>query len=502
MTCEQCRDKFTELHDGAIVGEQADAVRAHIATCRQCEGEYAAFTRTITEVRALTPTAPPADLLDRIGAALDAAEPHPTPVRRTWGWTPALAAAACVMVLFVGIFALQTVGPTRAPDVELTATAPPSEERAQGPAAGSAPEASVAPTGDTSAQPDAAKAEAEPTGTAPDSVSATTAESTLGMRRPSATSSRGRRAPPAPAEALMTPDVAPSDESAREPLPRSDGNGAREHAVQPPPAPSPLAPGGVLPGPDSTMPGGSAPRSAARGGADHEGTPLPPSVPSAMSFSAEVADTGVAQPMAKSAHSEVLPLPDTGKLYVRFVPPVLRQVDKPVTSSIWVSADTDLPGAAVRVETRSDLTVLHTESGYVYRGPLVADQPREIEFKLLAQKPGTQRLRISVETPVRGLEAQMEAILPGFTPTDDGPRPNPLGKPVTLQLRETPLRDALLQIARDGGIPIIVDTNVGGERVSYSCVDTPAGSVLRILADAYGYRVEYTEGAYHVSSRR
>jgi len=40
MTCEHCRDKFTELHDGAIVGEQADAVRAHIATCPQCEREY------------------------------------------------------------------------------------------------------------------------------------------------------------------------------------------------------------------------------------------------------------------------------------------------------------------------------------------------------------------------------------------------------------------------------------------------------------------------------
>ncbi|HCU38511.1 MAG TPA: hypothetical protein DGT21_24755 [Armatimonadetes bacterium] len=219
-------------------------------------------------------------------------------------------------------------------------------------------------------------------------------------------------------------------------------------------------------------------------------------------FADDPADSGAGERTMKSAHADASSLPDTGKLYVRFVPPVLRQVDTPVTSSIWVSADTDLPGAAVRVETRSDLTVLHSNAGYVYRGPLVADQPREIEFKLLAQKPGTQRLRISVETPVRGLEAQMEAILPGFTPADEGPRPDPLGRPVTLQLRETPLRDALLQIARDGGVPIIVDTKVGGERVSYSCVDTPAGSVLRILADAYGYRVEYTEGAYHVSPRR
>jgi len=502
MTCEQCRDKFSELHDGAIVGEQADALRAHIATCRQCEGEYAAFTQTIAEVRSLTPTTPPADLLEKIGAALDAAEPRPTPVRRTWGWTPALAAAACVMVLFVGIFALQTVGPTRAPEAELTATAPASEDRAQGPMAESAPEVSVAPSAGTSAQVDAVKAEAEPTGTAPESVSATTAESPLRVRRPSATSGRGRRAPPAMAEAPMPREVAPSDEGVRGPLPRTDGNGPGDPAVQPPPAPSMLAPGGAPPAPESSMPGTSSTRNTARGGADHESTPRPASVAPAKSFSAEVADTGAVEPMGKSAHADVSPLPDTGKLYVRFVPPILRQVDTPVTSSIWVSSDTDLPGAAVRVETRSDLAVLHSESGYVYRGPLVADQPREIEFKLLAQRPGTQRLRISVETPVRGLEAQMEAILPGFRPTDDGPRPSPLGKPVTLQLRETPLRDALLQIARDGGVPIIVDTNVGGERVSYSCVDTPAGSVLRILADAYGYRVEYTEGAYHVSSRR
>jgi len=121
---------------------------------------------------------------------------------------------------------------------------------------------------------------------------------------------------------------------------------------------------------------------------------------------------------------------------------------------------------------------------------------------LLARTPGTQRLRISVETPVPGLGAQMEAILPGFVRADDGAPPNPLGKPITLQLHETPLRDALLQIARDGGVPIVLETSMGGERVSYSCVDTPAGSVLRILADTYGYSIEYRDRAYHISPRR
>jgi hypothetical protein len=193
-------------------------------------------------------------------------------------------------------------------------------------------------------------------------------------------------------------------------------------------------------------------------------------------------------------------IPDTGRMFVRFVPPELRQVNTPVTSAIWLTTDTTLPGAAVRVETRSDLSVLHSDkAGYVYRGPLTAGQPHEIELKLLAEEPGTQRLRISVETPMRGLEAQMEAIVPGFEPQPRTFAPDPLGKPISLKLHETPLRDALRQIARDGGVPITISTGVGGERVSYSCIDTPAGSVLRILADTYGYAIAYQDGAYHVS---
>lgn len=494
MTCEQCRDKFSELHDGAIVGEQADALRTHIAACPQCQSEYAAFTRTIAEVRSLDAVEPPGDLLATIGAALDQANPPPTRTRH-WAWTPALAAAACAMVVFVGVFALQTAGPPGLP--------------AAGPA-----------------EVVSARQEEAPTVVAPDSLPTersvkdadgvpplTAASATVPSARPpnEASTSGGRSGI---AAAARTPQRRPGRHGSTPPsggAPPSERATAEEALDRSPPgpaAPAPPAPSAPaaaavsnpLPevGRHRSAPGGP-PVSGGSIGPLAEVAP-PRSMGGPRSFAADTQAPKAAEPAPGQVEGG--PLPHTGRLDVRFVPPTLRQVATPVTSAIWVNADTDLPGATVRVETRSDLSVLHAQSGYVYRGPLTADEPREIEFKLMARKPGTQRLRISVETPVRGLEAQMEAILPGFAPADERPPANSLSSPITLHLHETPLREALLQIARDGGVPVIIDSSVGGERVSYSCVDTPAGSVLRILADTYGYSIEYRDRAYHVSARR
>ena len=188
---------------------------------------------------------------------------------------------------------------------------------------------------------------------------------------------------------------------------------------------------------------------------------------------------------------------------MRFIPPRVRRVGLPVTAAVTLSAGAPLPEVAVRVETREGLRLAPAQDECIYRGPLPAGETKKIEFKLLADRQGTHRMRISVETPVAGLQAQMEVILPDFEAGDDTvPTTDALGHRVTVTFNETPLRRALLELARQGGINLVLASTVGNERATYSCIDTPAGSVVRILAETHGYRVTAEDNSYYISKEQ
>ncbi len=488
MQCEQCREQFSDLYEGRLSSPAAEEARQHLASCPRCNSEYEEFAATVGAVRALDTVMPPAHLLDCMSAELDRIAGPTDTVRRLARLAPAMAAAACFALVFLGIFTYNSyqrqgaVGPGLQPARE--AFAPEETMRSEAPVPATPQPAAEA--GDTEA-------------------AVTSSERTADVVQPSGA-------------------VRPAAGTEPSPRPGSFGSFADHPAVpHRPPAPERHEAGGGAGHP----PAEKTTLSFARdGGVEMEETGAvrtdiahPPARPPAPAMVTTMGTAGArsadeehgpqpgyfAGTSAKSAgareHGASVPLPETGKLFVRFIPPQRRMVNQPVTCAVVLTSDKTLPEANVRVETRHGVRLLHSDGGSIYRGPLGAGEPQQIECKLVAERPGTQRLRVSVETPVSGLQSQMEVILPGFEVAAQPPQ-DPLGGPVSLVLNETPLREALLQIAREGRINLVVTSDVGGERVTYSCVDTPAGAVVRILAGNYGYQVEFRDDTYYISLQR
>jgi len=97
----------------------------------------------------------------------------------------------------------------------------------------------------------------------------------------------------------------------------------------------------------------------------------------------------------------------------------------------------------------------------------------------------------------------MEVILPDFEVGDDSAAAtDALGHSVTVTFKETPLRQAFLELARQGRISLVLASTVGNERVTYSCIETPAGSVVRILAETHGYEITVEDNSYYISKKQ
>ncbi len=465
MRCEQCREKFSDLYAGELSASEAELVRGHLASCPHCAAAYEQFAAAVAAVRGLEPVVPPARLLDDIRTSLEATRAPSTLAHRVGKLGPVIAAAACFVLVFIGVLTYNNYRPGTALDLRPPSAIPGQVLREEAPQPQTepvTPEASEAPA--TVAE----KAEA-----AAESEKAAETATKPAPEPPSLPPAPVVATPPAPAPAPPPVSPGPGEVRAEQPAPGAEG-------VTPSAAAStgggPEAPRG----PRRAI--GALDLAAAR--RDEEGR-----------YFAKTTETA---PADKSL-AALAPVPETGKLFVRFIPPQLRQIGQPVTSAVALSCDKSLPEVAVRVETRRQMRLLHSENGYVYRGPLTAGEAKQVEFKLVAQQQGTQRLRVSVETPVTGLEAQMEVVLPGFETTAVQSPQDPLGEPITVTFKETPLRQALLQIARQGRVNLVLGSGVSGQRVTYSCLDTPAGSVIRILADADGYQVEFQDNTYYIS---
>src|SRR6185295_4647354 len=70
MTCEQIRSRLSWLLDGELDAAEADAVRAHAATCDKCGPLLAELKATDAEIRAaLLAVRPRSDFPQRVVAA-------------------------------------------------------------------------------------------------------------------------------------------------------------------------------------------------------------------------------------------------------------------------------------------------------------------------------------------------------------------------------------------------------------------------------------------------
>ncbi len=232
MTCDDARELFTALGDGALDAAEHAALEAHLAGCADCRREWERFRSTVALVRSLEPPRAPAGFVDRVVAA---AYPVRWPRRLAralllpWPIKVPLGAAA---IILMGVAVSLVFRAT--PELQQAARL----EQAPSPVAAPTPET---PVKNDAARPETAPgktlAEERPGGTAPSGAEHRVAVRDARENEPSQRSNESRSTAEAPA--------------ARPPA-------AAAPAAQTPPTTAPAAP---TP-PASPVPRQSAPREA------------------------------------------------------------------------------------------------------------------------------------------------------------------------------------------------------------------------------------------------
>lgn len=121
MPCKQVREKLAEYQLGALDDAKAAALAQHLAECADCRAELEALRRTAELLTPVEVASPPRDLWPGVREQL-----RP---RRAWGWNalavhwqPALAGAAALLLLILGIAWLALRPPAIEPSSELLAS--------------------------------------------------------------------------------------------------------------------------------------------------------------------------------------------------------------------------------------------------------------------------------------------------------------------------------------------------------------------------------------------
>lgn len=494
MRCEKCRSQFTDLHEETLNADERRAMRDHIDTCPDCRDEYAAFCAAVHATSSLPLIKPPERMLKKIDDALDDSQATAvSPLRRLLRLGPVLAAAACFTLVLTGVVTLNRYHTGEAFDLRppQTMVIPPSVTEHQG---------------SVSRANDVAKSAEEKSETHIQAESAS-------AQRPTEASvpSRGeKRHSGSKADRNSSYQTHPQPVAVRR---EDDQNtvridtGVDEEVLEALKTfeYTPSEVGDYVP--SLRMPVTS------RGGGEF-GTANTSTLASGVETATQTRQSasGWTKSLAttlrgSSCDLQVIPAiyngvtPAAERLYVHFTPPMVRLVGRPMACELEIISDAPLSDARVLIETKGELELVNNRDGYVYRGGVAAGKPENIEFRIVAHKPGIQRMRVSVETPVEGLRAQMEIVLAGFEVQPPSPSVDPLGKPISVSFFETPLRQALMKVAHDGELSLVIGASVGGDRIRYSTVDTPAGSVLRIIAEEQGYSVEFSDGTYQVCAK-
>ncbi|MFP3903254.1 MAG: zf-HC2 domain-containing protein [Armatimonadota bacterium] len=492
MECHDCREKLSAFHDGDLNSAEADRVRTHLSGCPDCAADYRELVAVVSAVHGLAEVEPPAGFLEKVLGALDEESRTHARFSLIGHLGPVLAAAASIAIIVAGIAfyrgdMMGTVGQEKA-----VVSAPTETEGRAGRSAGmeavgedSSPEPAFEPQPRPQDEPAVAPA------------------------------SRGDEAP--------APERTPADVDAQRSPPRitetvAERPPTENPATERPRATRPSEPSPAPPASEDMIREMTAPPVEAEAEADHAVASCSvsePERPPVLSLGASrdrgaearyfEGPSAAAKPEHRATKSARLKTNHlkTGqaieKLEVSFIPPRTRQVGVRATSAVEIQSATNLPDVAVRIETRNGLQVPGMTDDYVFRGPVNADVKKTVDIPLKATSAGTQRLRITVETPPDGLHSQMEATLPGFSKQPDADRQASVGNPVSVDFTEMPIRHALLEIAREGNLNLVLDSSVGKRRVTYACNDAPAGAVLRIVAEDAGYSVKFDHDTYFIT---
>lgn len=458
MTCQECRDKFTDLVENSLPPEVDAELRAHLESCAECRRLLAEFWGVVEAVRDLPTEEPPAALREQVRwavqerAAERAQASRARRVRYAVGGLAAAAAAAVIVwagMLYYGEEQFPSreqppisVGPEpgeREPTAEEAVAEPGAEEAVPGEAAVPGEEV-VAPA-----------EEAE--------VAAVTA-----------VAEREGPAPPTPTE--------------RAAVREERGGGVAEPAE---------AERAEAAGPPARMGRGAAPPSGMH---RVRRTPTGGWVWDTEGAEEEADRAGEPKYFAVEAGTAARRVTAAGptQVDIRVVPPTRRVVGEVVAATVVVTPDQDVASATVTVEDAGGLEIVGAPDSVIYRGPLTGGQRTELSVRLRAKRVGSYKLAIRLKSTAPALNTRVVSPIVGFRlPL------SPAERLVTFKFTNTLIREALAKIAAASQMQVTISDEVDSQRIALDfSAGVPARVALVIVADAGGYQVREENGHFIV----
>jgi hypothetical protein len=182
-----------------------------------------------------------------------------------------------------------------------------------------------------------------------------------------------------------------------------------------------------------------------------------------------------------------------------FRPPEDPVTGKAVSGVVEITARETLPRVTVTATGDAGLEI-GKPGGVLYDGPARAGETVSVPLPMTASAPGLHEVEIKVQSDVPGGNTEIKAFVPNFrSEPAPAPRTNAADKPVRLVFRNAPVRQALMDIARQAGLRLEMAEGLGTEKVTQDVRGVPARAALRAVAEGGGYQVEEANGVFRVT---
>lgn len=190
------------------------------------------------------------------------------------------------------------------------------------------------------------------------------------------------------------------------------------------------------------------------------------------------------------------------QIEVSFRPPEEPTVGTTVYGIVELSARDTIPWVIVTASGDAGLTI-EKPNGTIYSGPVRAGDTTRVPVPMTASEEGLHEVHIKVEADAPGANTDLKAFIPNFRrisgEVEPGPVTSPADKPVHLVFKNATVRQALLDIARQGGLRIEMAEGLGSERISHDVRGVPAKAALRTVAEEAGYNVEEIGDVFRIT---
>ena len=465
MTCEQCRDRISDLLEGDLGPAEELEVRAHSSGCAEC-GRALEETQLIVRALRETPELePPAELRERLRGIPEVASPQVAGFwsRRRYVMAGVAAAAAAMLIVWAGLDYQQrrmATDATMQPQVVAERHALEQDVLPE-----DATESDEAP--DPEAEHIAQEADAPQMSGDPAVISAPEAPA------PTRRDARPGRSTPSPAEV--------------------EGTRIAEVPVEVE-APQPQQP---------RVPVRSAPAER------------PEIVDAAADRTDEATEAGVPGHERVAVAEDELTAPVTGTLpmpravyldtpevisarvgegtpfTIAVRPPDARMTGKVVAATIVLETERDVARAKVNVRGSEGLELIGLATdGLVFDGPLKAGQETVLSVQMMARAADEYSIGIRVRSTDPIVDTSLDVSLGRFAEMVP-----PAERLVQFDFTGTPVSDAVAEIVRDSGMRVIVDHDVGDVTVTVLMVEAiPARAALQVVADAAGCKLVEVDG--------